>query len=164
MIETALWCVVAVQLTIIAMKLAEFVTAWYRYLPLGLDDEAVASALLRLGLTQPVSIVIEVIDPREVDGSHHDPNMMVGGYYVHDDELDIHMIVLDARLTEDDASNTLWHELTHALQCERDFRGCGSEFHTESHRQDYANGPIEVEARSMAEYWAPKLPLVHYTP
>lgn len=64
-----------------------------------------------------------------------------------------HRIMVKSYLTVQQASETLWHELTHALQAERD---CGSRAawvaqHSEQRRYSYQRRPIEIEARKMSE-------------
>lgn len=97
----------------------------------------------------------------------------------------LHNLILNADQTAYDASYTLWHELGHALQCERDFNGDGDAFEEsntilyqglfDSHHkplyvlgdpnyddwlEQYDNVPIEVEANEIAERYYRKYPLV----
>lgn len=63
-----------------------------------------------------------------------------------------HDIMLKSYLTPAEASHTLWHELTHALQAER----CGSllGWAAESRKQrsySYHFRPVEIEANRMAD-------------
>jgi hypothetical protein len=63
-----------------------------------------------------------------------------------------HDIMLKSYHTAEQASSTLWHELTHAMQAER----CGGtiedwrEVHREQKRYTYKQRPIEIEARKMS--------------
>lgn len=64
-----------------------------------------------------------------------------------------HDIMLKSYHTAEQASSTLWHELTHAMQAER--AGGTTEtwasFHREQARYSYRNRPVEIEARQMSE-------------
>lgn len=62
-----------------------------------------------------------------------------------------HNIVVKSYLTPEQATATLWHELTHALQAER----AGSveawnRFTRDQRRWPYARRPIEIEARKVS--------------
>lgn len=63
-----------------------------------------------------------------------------------------HNIMLKSYLTPEQASNTLWHELTHALQAERSgsVTGWAAECNKQK-RYSYRNRPIEREANAMAD-------------
>ena len=84
-----------------------------------------------------------------------------------------HVILINPR--GPDASNTLWHELTHALQCERDFDsdfhalakkhtadsravGASSSIKSASVSKRYQNTPLEKEAIENAEKMHAKYP------
>lgn len=63
-----------------------------------------------------------------------------------------HNIMLKSYLTPEQASHTLWHELTHAMQAERagSKEGWSAE-HRRQRRYSYQFRPIEVEANKMAD-------------
>lgn len=84
------------------------------------------------------------------------------GKFMHDQERDtarggmVHRITLKSYLTADQAGRTLWHELTHAMQAERETREAqtmreafmGWRFCSARGRGvSYSRKPIEVEAR-----------------
>jgi hypothetical protein len=63
-----------------------------------------------------------------------------------------HDIMLKSYHTSEQASSTLWHELCHAMQCER--TGGTEEtwkaVHADQKRYSYKQRPIEIEARQMS--------------
>jgi len=76
-------------------------------------------AVKMLGLEYPVELELGTW-PTEFD-------CFPDGYYRR--EGDLHRIGVCGGLSEEDISRTIWHELTHALQCERDFDGDGERYH-----------------------------------
>lgn len=80
----------------------------------------------------------------------------------------VHCITIKSWLTPREAGRTLWHELAHAMQAEREARNAGvtrpsdvvQVWNSCSARDGaYRKRPIEVEARSF-ESWNDDLPLV----
>lgn len=71
-----------------------------------------------------------------------------------------HNIMLKSYLTPEQASQSLWHELAHAMQAERVERDGGTwhAYASAQRRWSYSTRPIEVEARSYEQY-AEELPL-----
>ena len=63
----------------------------------------------------------------ELDDWPADVDCFPDGYYRR--EGDVHRIGVCAGLSRKGISETIWHELTHALQCERDFGGDGERYH-----------------------------------
>jgi len=66
---------------------------------------------------------------------------------------DHHDIMLKSYRTPEQASDTLWHELTHALQAERDGRAdeaVWADVRRSQAHYSYLIRPIEVEARKMS--------------
>lgn len=101
-------------------------------------QSALKTAQEELGLTIPVKVRFNARQGNtngnyRFRGTHHD--IMVKSY-----------------LTPEEASSTLWHELTHAMQAER----CGgtTETWTKVHREQrnwtYRQRPIEIEANAMS--------------
>lgn len=105
-----------------------------------IDEHALAQAVITLGIKLPVKIRMH---SRQGDtlGNHR----LRAGY---------HDIMLKSYRTAEQASSTLWHELTHAMQAERDG---GGDIHAwygvnrEQRLYPYSIRPIEVEAREMSE-------------
>lgn len=120
------------------------------------DRVALAKACQALGITAPVHV--KRSPGRSLNGAYHGKRL---GALVHrhcEPTTAYHCITVSAVLHPNDASRTLWHELTHAAQAERD-----PDFHKkyaaaeklqrcktkkgEAHRR-YQALPWEVEARS----------------
>lgn len=110
------------------------------------DHAALRDACDLLGLKLPVSIRFN----SRVGKTHGNYTFRRGG----------HDIMLKAYRTAEQASETLWHELTHALQVER---GGGTyqafEKMVEDEKGVYQNAPSEIEAREMSATMA-DIPLV----
>lgn len=96
--------------------------------PWRVDDDNLLAACDHLGLS--VSVDIRRTATRKLLGRYHgikipddaprDPDVVA---QMSDDEINAlmrHRITISARLTPEAASRTLWHELTHASQYERD--------------------------------------------
>lgn len=104
-----------------------------------IDRKALNAAIDALGLDLPVDIrfharVGSTNGNYRFDGRRHD-------------------IMLKSYLTPEQASSTLWHELTHAMQAERAgaTTAAWSSVQREQARWSYWNRPIEREARQMSE-------------
>lgn len=103
-----------------------------------IDNAAVRDACELLGIGLPVDVRFSGrVGP--TNGSH-----------AFDGER--HRIMLKSYLTPEQATRTLWHELTHAMQAER----AGSvlawgAFSRAQRSYSYSNRPIELEARRMAD-------------
>ncbi len=93
----------------------------------------------------------------------------MGGYHPEGSNLKLmrgpirgHEIWVSTAIVAAEANETLWHELTHAAQCERD----GTSWESFVARQmaeeriDYAERPKEVEARHNADLYASRLMLL----
>lgn len=104
-----------------------------------IDRQALADAIDLLGLKLPVKIRFNSRVGRQngnyrLRNGHHD-------------------IMLKSYRTPQQASDTLWHELTHALQAERDGHGSVSVWADVRRAQasiPYLSKPLEVEARQMS--------------
>lgn len=109
-----------------------------------LDSAAIRDACEQLGIKLAVRIRFNG-RVGGMNGNHCFP----GGY---------HNIMLKSYLTPEQATKTLWHELVHALQAERDGEArpvVWAEFvGRQQRRYTYRNRPIEIEARQMAEMMA----------
>lgn len=109
-----------------------------------IDRQALAFAIEYLGLTWPVDIRTHA-RVGGTQGNHRlTPNHR-------------HNIMVKSYLTPEEASSTLWHELTHAAQAERAGNyHAWSEFVREQRRIPYSHRSIEIEARQaskdMADY------------
>jgi hypothetical protein len=116
--------------------------------PWSVDHAAIEKARRHLDLHQPVKINL-------VKGTH--------GQY-HGLGPEGHEIDVVSWLKPESASKQIWHEMTHALQHEKDPHGFQHgmqgywDAYDQSH-QDYLNHPWEIEARQNAE--AHPFPLVH---
>lgn len=127
-----------------------------------LDESAIEEAKEFFGLTLPVRVQFN----SRVGGT--DGNWRLSSDYIGGPNF--HKIMLKSYLTPEKASETLWHELTHAMQAEREARAAGVEpSHAEAKRvwresairgkgTAYARKPIEIEARAHEQY-AEALPL-----
>lgn len=107
-----------------------------------IDRKALAAAIEQLGLKLPVKIRYNA----RVGGTQGNYRLRNGN----------HDIMLKSYLTPEQASSTLWHELTHAMQAER--VGGTSEvwnsYSLEQRRYSYSIRPIEIEARQMSKIMA----------
>lgn len=102
------------------------------------DQQALRVAIELLGLKLPVKVrfnsrVGSTMGNYRFRGTHHD--IMLKSYH-------------DAA----QASSTLWHELTHAMQAERSggTMETWASFNRDQKRYTYRSRPIEVEARQMS--------------
>lgn len=121
------------------------------------DRIALKRACEVLGITSPVHV--KRSPGRSLAGAYHGRKL---GALVHrhcDPVQSYHCITVSAVLHPNDASRTLWHELTHAAQSERDpafhkkydkaeaLQRCKSKQSSAAHRR-YKALPWEVEARA----------------
>lgn len=117
-----------------------------------IDREALAAAIELLGLTLPVKIRF-TSRVGNVNGNYR---LHASGY---------HDIMLKSYRTTQQASETLWHELTHAMQAER-FQRDNPHLtprtawlaQLQQSKGKYKRCPLEIEARRMARDMA-DLPL-----
>lgn len=102
------------------------------------DQRALRAAIETLGLKLPVKIRYNG-RVGQTNGNY----TFRGGY---------HDIMLKTYHTADQASSTLWHELTHAMQSERvgGTLGTWAEYRKGQRRYTYRQRPMEVEARRMS--------------
>lgn len=112
-----------------------------------IDAEAIGSALELLGVD--CSVQVKLMNGRVTLGNT--------GKYAHG-----YVIGVSRYLSAEDATKTLWHELTHAMQCETGHAGEWNRF-IESYRryssiaggsQRYLDNPYEREARDIASMYA----------
>lgn len=137
-----------------------------------LDSVALHHAARKvLGIQEPVTVRLI---------KKHDPYKWSAGYY---DAFPLHVCWVNPDLSKHDDKNpshTIWHELAHALQCERDFGGDGvaMEMHNDQayayvidddHQptalddewyEIYWRIPQEAEAEQIANRYYRKFPLV----
>lgn len=153
------------------------------------DPWAIARAAALLGITRPV-VVRRLPD----DGSDYDQELRVhrGGAYLGfrvacgngtfvttlrptDDMLRDsvgHEIEIAARLTAEDASHVIWHELAHAMQSDRDPLGADARYRAErdrcaadrerlglTHLEAHRRHPMEIEANAIGHEHAPTMML-----
>jgi hypothetical protein len=116
--------------------------------PWALNHEAIEKARQQLGLRMPVKVDL-------VQGTHGQYHGTVNGQ---------HEIDLVSWLKPESASKQLWHEMTHALQLERDPKAwlANRLDYWDTHAQGlgaYRDHPEEIEAREMAD--SHFFPLVH---
>lgn len=90
-----------------------------------LIPEAVAAAVAWFQLRDPVTISVEELPHREC---LTDESRELWAYYFR--EAKQHHIVVHSGLTPQEMSKSIYHELTHASQCEVEFNGDGPAFHT----------------------------------
>jgi hypothetical protein len=119
-------------------------------------DENQAGARLIPGAVLEAVAFLEIARPVEVKwaaglrraGSHRSRN---GG----------HVITLSTYRPADQLSETLWHELVHAVQAERypTDKEFSSVYVRESRTVGYQANRFEVEAREIAADFSPQLPL-----
>lgn len=124
-----------------------------------IDQAALAEAIALLGITLPVSVKITAHGGRTL-GTHRFKAMH--GTFMRDKSTDTasggmyHHICIRSWLSVEQAGRTLWHELTHAMQAEREtdrnaplreqfegWRFCAARGRGTTYRAK----PIEVEAR-----------------
>lgn len=106
-----------------------------------LNPEAVQDAVRELGLNVQVRI--------RFHARAGNTNGIYRRYFTH------HDIMLKTYLTPKEASSTLWHELTHAMQAERAGAPDAWNAYAKAQRSySYDNRPIEVEARAMSALMA----------
>lgn len=112
-----------------------------------IDQKALKDAIAILGLKLPVRV------------RQHARVGNTNGNYRHG--VTHHNIMIKSYLTPEQASKTLWHELTHAQQAERAGDYAGWTLESQQQRRSYAywNRPIEVEARANADKYAPLYPI-----
>jgi hypothetical protein len=119
-----------------------------------LDREALKDACDLLGIMLPVHVRYNGV-AGGTNGTHrykygHDAPPSAGVA----SSAPYHHIVIKSYLSAEEATSTLWHELTHAVQAERasriDPRAWWAVVRAQ-HRWSYRMRPIEVEARAMAE-------------
>lgn len=115
-----------------------------------LDQDAVNAAAASLGLKLPVTIKANARQGSTL-GNHRlkpqaglraGPAQRASGY---------HAIMVKSYLTPEQASSTLWHELTHSLQAER-AGGTPELWRVEQrkHHGQYRHSALEIEARAMS--------------
>lgn len=106
------------------------------------DRVALAAAIKQLGITMPVKLRFNA----RVGGTQGNYRFRNG----------THDIMLKSYHTPEQASSTLWHELTHAMQAERagGTQETWNSFAREQRRYTYNRRPIEIEARQMSEAMA----------
>lgn len=113
-----------------------------------LDAKAIHDAALMLGITHPVKIKW---DPR-VTGS-------CGGWHTFDGYS--HTIDLNPHLKRCRASSTIWHELTHGHQRERDgWHEAQVRYERANREVGYHENPYERQADRVAATFADRHPLV----
>lgn len=111
-----------------------------------IDRAALKEAQRILGLKLPVKVRLHGRHG-QTDGNHQ----FKGAW---------HNIMLKRYLTPEEATEALWHELTHALQAERQGTKTKWTAHSSNQRRyAYRIRPIEIEARQMANRMAPNHPL-----
>lgn len=109
-----------------------------------IDRQALAEAKRLLGITKPLDIR-QTSRHGSQNGNHQFDGLK-------------HRIMVKSYLTPDEATSTLWHELTHCRQAEQ--AGGRMEWREVVNSQkrrsrSYWHRPIEVEARDMARRMAP---------
>jgi hypothetical protein len=134
--------------------------------PWRVDDEGLARAAEHLGLTKPIHVKrskgVSLLGTyrqirnytRETDGGYKSATV----HKALPEYVECHVVTVSARLTPDQASRVIWHELTHAAQRERDpesgikysrevkNRRCINKSTPAAHAR-YESIPYEVEAR-----------------
>lgn len=111
-----------------------------------IDEEAVKQAAELLGVKRPVKVRTHA----RVGGTH-------GNYRLRNrrPEQPYHDIMVKSYLSPSQASETLWHELTHASQADRcDTPEAWEAFSRNQRRYPYRVRPIEVEARETSKTFA----------
>jgi hypothetical protein len=121
------------------------------------DMEAIREAAALLGLKHPV--LVAVSDTTRLSGSHRTK----GPISARGERFDFHhQITVGRTLSFREASATIWHELTHAMQRERDGESFEVQYRQESIEAGYQGNRYEREARAM-EVMAEDLDLVKET-
>jgi hypothetical protein len=120
-----------------------------------LDHKAIQEAADVLGLKLPV----RVRQHSRVGNTHGNYRLAgLAGQATH------HNIMVKSYLTPKEATNTLWHELTHALQAERDGKSDLATWRKVSNEQkvySYRQRPIEREANETAALMSKDHPLAY---
>lgn len=100
--------------------------------PWRISDENIATACEALGITMPVYVKRSkghnllgaykgIKSNRLAVPAKGDPTRLLHGVHASlPEDWEGHVITVSARLTDEQASRTIWHELTHAAQAERD--------------------------------------------
>lgn len=109
------------------------------------SERAVRRAARRVGITKPVSVVYFYATER-------------GGQYNYENGR--HVVYVATRGSREFASEVIWHELTHARQCEK--YGTMSAFMNEYRKYSlprvnhsgYESNPFEVEARKIEDRYS----------
>lgn len=101
----------------------------------GFDLDAIRAAVRELGLREPVQV-----------GCAEYANGRWSGMYSHDAD-EGHRVRIGRRLSAEQASRTLWHELAHAAQRERGSTG-GTRHLARRDRAAYESDWREVDARA----------------
>ncbi len=105
------------------------------------DPEALKAACDLLGLRLPVKVRFNARQGATAGNYRHK------GTY--------HDIMLKSYRTAEQASETLWHELTHAMQAERaGDQWAWNSVANDQRRYPYSRRPIEIEAREIAGAYA----------
>jgi hypothetical protein len=126
------------------------------------DFEAIAEAARELGIERPIVVGIVEAGGRTqtTHGAHRVKTM------IHDGTTGpVHSVTVRRTCTAEQASQTLWHELAHAMQAERHgdphtfYAAYAREGGAGSYGTAYERNPYEVEARSF-EANAERLALV----
>lgn len=113
-----------------------------------INQAALREAKEILGLKWPVQVRTHARHG-SVNGNYRCELTGGGDYY--------HNIMIKSYLTPEQATKTLWHELTHAMQAEREgsYAGWVLKHEQEHKRYSYRVRPIEIEAREMSDMMAP---------
>lgn len=129
-----------------------------RRMPWEVDRAAVKRACDILGITDPV--YVKRSPGKSTRGRYHGRYMGAKLHRLCDPAQDYHYITIAANATAEDASRTLWHELTHAAQHARDpkfmtkygriSRKTGARGKSDSAHEAYKGIPYEIEARKNA--------------
>lgn len=131
---------------------------WY------LDQDAILEAIDKLGITRKVRIKFMTATRRAVRESGRGRSWGKGGkgwrhgtHYVRNNS---HLITVDQERSAEQASNTLWHELTHCMQAERWEKETGKNiemWHWEDYKavdgewgNRYRGNAYEIEANRIA--------------
>ena len=116
--------------------------------PWRVDAVAVSRALADLDMLLPVDI--RRSSGRRIRGRYH------GTVLLNDNDRVVacHRITVSARMHPADASRTIWHELTHASQYERD-----PDYARKYALYPYDNNPFETEAKANERYHDTMYPL-----
>lgn len=110
------------------------------------DVPAMRRAVMHLGVTRPVEV-----------GCANYHRGRWGG--MHSLERGIHRVRVAYWLPPNDASRTLWHELSHAAQSDRGIPSGTAQLRRELGDDAYTNDPREVEAREAEQLHDTLFPL-----